>query len=272
MAIKAVESLRKGLEILEAFSYHGSSLSLRQITQTTGLPKATAYRLLQTLIAHNYIHYFQNSHTYRLGPRVMSLGFSVLSGLEIGNVAQPYLEDLSQRIEQNVNLGILDGSEVVYIIRIKRHKILGINLSVGSRLSAYNSAIGQAILAYVDSERLESILKELSRNPERSVQIGPRGELVRKKLDQVRENGYAFCDGEYVAGLRSIGVPIFKGQGEVEAAINIPVFSQFCGREKLINRYLPLLQDVGKTISSLRGWDPSTEEKTDFVECLANQL
>jgi IclR family pca regulon transcriptional regulator len=202
----------------------------------------------------------------------MSLGFSVLSGLEIGNVAQPYLEDLSQRIEQNVNLGILDGSEVVYIIRIKRHKILGINLSVGSRLSAYNSAIGQAILAYVDSERLESILKELSRNPERSVQIGPRGELVRKKLDQVRENGYAFCDGEYVAGLRSIGVPIFKGQGEVEAAINIPVFSQFCGREKLINRYLPLLQDVGKTISSLRGWDPSTEEKTDFVECLANQL
>ncbi len=272
MAIKAVESLRKGLEILEAFSYHGSSLSLREITQTTDLPKATAYRLLQTLIAQHYIHYFQDSRTYRLGPRVMSLGFSVLLDLDVGNVAQPYLEDLSQKIEQNVNLGVLDGSEVVYIIRIKRREILGIDFSLGSRLSAYNSAIGQAILAYIDPKRVESIVKELSQNPESSVQIGPDGELLKKKLDQVCENGYALSDGEYVAGLRSIGVPIFKGEGEVEAAINIPVFSQFCSREELISDYLPLLQDVAKTISSLRGWDSTTEGKGDFVGSLANQF
>lgn len=170
-----------------------------------------------------------------------------------------------------MNLGILEGSEVVYIIRIKRHKILGINLYVGSRSSAYNSAICQA-LAYIDSERLESILKELSQNPESSLQIGPQGASVKKKLDQVRENGYALCDGEYVAGLRSIGVPIFKGQGEVEGVINIPVFSQFCSSEKLINNYLPLLQDVAKTISSLRGWHSSTEGTGDSVGGLVNQF
>ncbi len=260
MAIKAVESLRKGLGILEAFSAPRSTLSLQEISQMTSLPKATAYRFLQTLIALQYIHYFPESRSYRLGPKVMSLGFSTLSGLDIGNVAQPYLEDLSRKIDQNVNLGVLDGSEVVYIIRIKRHMILGIDLSVGSRLSAHNTAIGQAILAFSDSPIAERIGTELSRKSN-SGEAGPRGELLRKRLDLVRARGYALSDGDYVSGLRSIGVPTFKGQGEVEAAINVPVFSQFCSRGKLIKDYLPLVQDVAKTISLLRGLDSTTDRK-----------
>lgn len=253
MATKTVESMRKGLEILEAFSSHGSILRLQEITKITGLPKATAYRFLQTLISLNYIHYFPNSRTYRLGPKVMSLGLSVLLGMDIGDVTQPYLEELSQKIDQNVNLGILDGTEVVYIIRIKRQRILGIDLSVGSRLSAYNTSIGQAILAFSNSTLVEGMVKELSQNPEISKQIGPDGELLKKKLDIVRKNGFALNNEKYVTGLKSIGVPIFKGQDEVEAAINVPVFSQFCSKEKLINDYLPLAQDVADTISQLRG-------------------
>lgn len=256
MAVKKVESLRKGLEVLEAFSSRGAGLTLQELTEITELPKPTAYRFLQTLLSLNYIHYFPNSRQYRLGPKVMSLGFSLLSSLDIGDVAQPYLEELSQQIEQNVNLGILDGLEVVYVIRIKRRKILGIDLSVGSRLSAHNTAIGQAILAFSDSRQVEHVIAEICRSPETSKSIGPDGALLRKKLATVRQNGFSVSDDEYIPGLRSIGIPIFKGKDEAEAAINVPVFSQFCTQEKLMNEYLPLARNIAKTISQLRGHDP----------------
>lgn len=253
MAIKTVESLRKGLEILEAFASHGPQMTLPEITKISGMPKASAYRFLQTLITLDYIHYFPNSRTYRLGPKVMSLGFSVLGAEEIGTVSQPYLEELSEKIDENVNLGILDGSDVVYIIRIKRRRILGIDLSIGSRLSAYNTAIGQAILAFTDPQKQDSIIQKLVQNRELHDEIGSAGEKLKDTLGQIKSQGYSLADDEYITGLRSIGVPIFKGNGTVEAAINVPVFSQFCTRKKLVTEYLPLVMEIADTISRLRG-------------------
>ena len=257
MPVKTVESLKKGLDILQAFTSEKPYLKLQEITKATGLPKATAYRLLKTLIEHDYVHYFSDSATFHLGPKVMSLGFSSLSALDLTEVAQPYLEDLSKRIDQNVNLGILDGIDIVYVIRIKKRRIIGINLQVGSRLPAHNTAIGQALLAFLSPAGLESFNKKLSENRERAEQIGANGQILLKKLTQVREQGYALSDGEFAIELRSISVPVFKNKGEVEAAINVPVHSQLCSRETLVNDYLPSLMEVAKTLSQLRGYQPA---------------
>ena len=261
MSAKMVESLKKGLEILGMFSNSGPSLKLAEITRKTGLPKSTAYRLLQTLISLDYVHYFPDSTTYRLGPKVMSLGFSTLSSLDLTEAAQPYLEDLSQRIQQNVNLGILDGCFVVYIIRIKSRRILNIDLRVGSRLSTYNTAIGWALLAYTGQDKLQSIIDVISQTPEVTSQIGPDGNLLKQKLALVREHGYALADDEFVSGLRSIAAPIFDEKGMVEGAINLPVFSQLCSNEELISKYLPLLLQTAQTVSQLRGYSPRKKVK-----------
>lgn len=254
MTIKTVESLKKGLELLEAFSAHSSDLlSLQEITEISGMPKATAYRFIQTLVSLDYLHYFPNSRAYRLGPKVMSLGFASLSAMDIGSVAQPYLEELSRRIDQNVNLGVLDGNEVVYIIRIKRRRILGIDLSVGSRLNAYNTAIGRMILAFEDVETVDAIIHTLCLNPEVEKEIGPDGTRLRETLTRIRECGYSLIDDEYITGLRSVAVPIFAGNGKIEASVNVPVFSQFCSTEKLLTEYLPQVREVADTISRLRG-------------------
>lgn len=254
MAVKEVQSLIKGLKVLEAFSSTSPSLRLPEIARKAGLPKATAYRLLQTLISQDYVHYFPSSQTFELGTKVMSLGYSALSSFDIVQVAQPYLEELCGRINQNVNLGVLDQTEIVYLIRIKARKILGIDLSVGSRLSVDNSAIGRAVLAYLDQQRVQSIIDELSRDPEVAHRIGPDGEILKHKLAVVKERGFAFTEDEFVAGLRSISAPVFNAKGEVEAAINIPVFGPICSREELLNDYLPLLMDLARTISKLRGY------------------
>ena len=259
MSVKAVESLIKGLRVLEAVALHPQGQSLPEITRDTGFPKATAYRLLQTLVTSNYLHYFEESAKYRLGPKVMSLGMSSLASQDLASLANPYLKELSRRIGQNVNLGILDDMEVVYIIRIKVRRILGIDLVVGSRLPAYNSAIGWALLAFSSPERLREVMAAIDANPEAAQQAGPQGANLAQRLERVRRDGFALGEDEYIAGLRSVAVPVFNQSGYAEAAINVPVFSQLCSKQELLGDHLPLVLETAQTISQLRGFTPGKQ-------------
>jgi IclR family pca regulon transcriptional regulator len=254
MAVKAVESLRRGLHILEAFSAARPQQKLSEITRKTGLPKPTVYRLLQTLVGLDFVKYDPEETTYRLGPKVMSLGFAVLSGLDVREAAQPYLEQLSRELDQNVNLGVLDGGEVIYVTRIKRRRILNIDLHVGSRLGLHNTSIGRAILAWLDEPDRERIIAELLADPAKEAVIGPGAERLRAMLARVRAQGYAICDEEFAVGLRAAGAPVFNARGEVEAAINVAVFSPMCSRADLESRITPRLLDVAAQVSRIRGY------------------
>jgi IclR family transcriptional regulator, pca regulon regulatory protein len=254
MRVKRVESLIKGLETLHVFSNNPGGLKLPEVTRLTGLPKATAYRFLQTLVDQDYLHYFPEPGLFRLGPKVMSLGFATLRGFEIAELSQPYLEGLSKRINQNVNLGVLDGAEAVYLVRIKVRTIFNINLAVGSRVKAYNSAIGKALLAYLDEDRLHTVIDEIGRDPDAARTIGRRGKALKEHLRVVRDRGYALSDNEVVPGLASIAVPVFNAEGQVEEAINVPVFTQLCSVKELIETVLPLLRETAMIISRLRGY------------------
>jgi IclR family pca regulon transcriptional regulator len=256
VAVKPIESLLNGLEVLQVFTGDPPGLKLPDVTRKTCMPRATVYRILRTLVSQDYLHYFPDAGVYRLGPKVMSLGYAALSGLDLAATADPYLRELSKRLDQNVNLGVLQGHEVVYIVRIKVRRILGIDLTVGSRLAAYNSAIGKALLAYLDSDHMEEAIARIAQEPQALNRIGAGGEFLRRQLDQVRQQGYALSDGETVSGLISIAVPVHDQSGEVEAAINLPVFSQFCSQQKLVEDLLPQLLKTARTISRLRGYRP----------------
>jgi IclR family transcriptional regulator, pca regulon regulatory protein len=254
MSVKLVESLIRGLETLQVFCGDQNGLRLTEVVKLTGLPKATTYRFLQTLVDQNYLHYFPNSGVFRLGPRAISLGFAALNDFEIADLARPYLEEISKRINQNVNLGILDGVDVVYLVRIKVRSILGINLTVGSRLSVYNSAIGKVLLSSLSQNRLQALLDEISLDPEILRKIGPGGKNFKKQLALIRNQGYAMTDGEVIRGLASVAVPIYGADGVAEAAVNVPVFTELCSLIELREIILPLLMETAKSISQLRGF------------------
>jgi IclR family pca regulon transcriptional regulator len=260
MAVKPIESLLKGLEVLQTFTGSPTGLKLPEVTRETGLPRATVYRILQTLVSQDYLHYFPSEGAYRLGPKVMSLGYAALSGLDLAETAEPYLREFSERLKQNVNLGILEGHEVVYLVRIKVRRILGIDLAVGSRLSAHNSAMGKVLLASLPAKRLGQVIALISQDPAARERIGADGENLKRQLAGIREQGYALSDGETVSGLASVAVPVRDGSGEVEAAINLPVFKQFCSRETLVRDLLPQLQKTALILSRLRGYHPGPEQ------------
>jgi len=245
-----VNSLKKGLNILETFTPENPKLKLQELTLRMGLPKTTVFRLLHTLTALNYVRFDTKTREYFLGPKVMSLGYTTLASLDLREIAQPYLEELSQLSGQNVNLGILDGTEVVYIERITKKHLISSDRTVGSRVSVYETAIGRAILAHLNREKFEEIWSELLADPGALKHFGKRPEQFLAMLEEVRQNGYSVSNEEFIAGIRGIAAPILSATGTVEAAINMPVFTKTVSQKQLIKRYAPMLIDTANRISA----------------------
>ena len=253
-SVSLTNSLQRGLQVLEAFTPSSPRMRLQEVVNKTGLPKVTVLRFLRTLTALKYTSYNSETKVYSLSPRVMSLGYTALSGMDVREAAQPFLEELSEATGQNVNLGVLDGIQVVYVERIKKKQILNIDLHVGSRLNAYNSSIGQVILAYMDRTELDRIVRELLQDHEIAAVAGPKGETLYGNMREVRMKGYALNDESYLGGVRAVGAPVFNHRGVVDAGINIPVFAHMVSRKELLEKYLPPLLEAAERVSAVRGF------------------
>lgn len=245
-----VHSLKKGLKILETFTPENPKLKLQELTLSTGLPKTTVFRFLHTLTALNYVRFDNKTREYFLGPKVMSLGYATLAGIDLREIARPYLEELSQSSGQNVNIGILDGTEVVYIERIIKRHLIRTDRTVGSRVNIYETAIGRAILANLDGDKFEKIWRELLSDPVARKHIGKNSERFLNLLEGVRRNGYSVSDEDFIPGIRAIAAPIFSAKGNAEAAINMPVFTKTVSQRQLTKRYAPMLVDTATRISA----------------------
>jgi IclR family transcriptional regulator, pca regulon regulatory protein len=250
-----IRSLVKGLRILEALASSHFMLSFQELTSKTRIPKATVFRFLQTLLSQNYVSFDPKSRKYFVGPRAMSLGSAALAGLDLKEVALPYLNQLSSASDQNLNLAILDRTEILYIECVQKWDLLKMNVSPGSRLNAYQTSSGRCILAFLKPEKFEAVRDRLLKNREALKWVGPKAGNLARILEEVRKHGYAVNDEELTKGIRAVAAPIFNGEGEVEAAINMPVFSHRVSRRELIRRFLPMLRETADNISAARGFE-----------------
>ena len=257
--VKLTNSLEKGIRVLETFTPANPKLRLQQIVDKTGMPKATVFRFVRTFMKIGYISHDPETKTYTPTPRLLSLGFTALSSIELRDVALPYIEELSRTTGQNVNLGVMNGHEVVYIERVKRRQILSIELYVGSRVNMYRTSIGRAILAFLSPDALQAAVAAMLQDQEAVKWVGDQGERLLEELREVRKKGYALTDGDFVPGVRTIAAPIFNLNGDVEGAINMPVFALIVSREEQLNRHLPLLLETAEKLSVARGYNARRE-------------
>ena len=241
-----VTALASGLDVLQAFDQNNPRMTLSEVAAKTGMNRAKARRFLLTLHALDYLKK-QHRH-FELTPKVLHLGHAFLSVNRYGTMIQPYLEDITRQINESTSLGILDGDEVVYIARsAAEHRLMTIQLSVGTRLPAAYTSMGRVLLAQLPAAELDSFLKQvrLEAHTERSI-LTP-GEL-RRTIEEVREQGYAIVDQELDSGLRSVAVPVFDQQGFLLGAINISTNAARVDMETLRERFLPLLQEKASLI------------------------
>jgi IclR family pca regulon transcriptional regulator len=246
------QSLERGLAILSAFSDR-STIGVSELSRELGLSRSTTHRYIATLTSLGYLQQDLETKRYRLGPRVVDLGFAAINSMDIREISVPHLQRLSDSTGFTVNMAILDGAHVVYIERCRTSRSgqreIDLNLHVGSRLPAYCTAMGKALLAFVSEERLDEILEEtefVARGPNTITDSA----VFRVELERIREADVAVNNEELAYGLRSIAAPIRSRSGEVVAALNLAVHRSMVSMDDLIDRYGPPVKRTAAAISA----------------------
>ena len=207
---ESLQTLERGLLVLETFSRERPALTLSDVARLTGLTRASARRILLTLDRLGYVR--SQERLFSLAPRVLNLGWAYMSSLGIAELAQPLIRELAVELEEAVSIAILDWPDVVYLARVyPPRRVYASTLSVGSRLPAHATAVGRVLLAALPDTTLnEYLATPLARYNERTV-CDP-GEL-RALIETVRRRGWAISDQEVEVGIRSVAAPIRDATG-----------------------------------------------------------
>src|SRR6201997_3903143 len=181
-----VQSFARGLAVLRSFGADAPAQTLSGAAERSGLTRAGARRILLTLQQLGYVE--TEGRLFRLTPRVMELGFAYLSSQPVWHLAQPVMEELVQDIHESCSAAVLDGDDIVYVLRVPANKIMAISLGVGSRLPAYCTAMGRVLLAALPApERRERVERmSLARRTGRPVTDATQ---LLEILEQVRREG-----------------------------------------------------------------------------------
>jgi IclR family transcriptional regulator, pca regulon regulatory protein len=241
-----VLSLARGLSVIEAFQECPEGATVGDLAVRTGLSRASVRRLLITLELLGYASH--NGPIYRLGSRVLRLGFSFLSSNSLLALAGPILEEVSVALQESSSLSTLDGDEIVYLARSAARRVMSVGLSVGSRLPAWCTSMGRVMLAAVSTDELAAYMDRVELKPLTSKSITDRSALAAE-LDRVREQGYALVDEELEIGLRSIAVPVRTHSGKVVAAMNTGVHAARVQPLEMLERFLPVLREAVQRLS-----------------------
>lgn len=251
------QSLERGLAILSSFASARPLLGVSDLSREVGLSRSTTHRYVATLAALGYLQQDAETRKYRLGPRVLDLGFSAINSMELRHISAPHLQELSDATGHTVNMAVLDGADIVYIERCQSSRAgrreVDLNLHVGSRLPAYCTSMGKVLLAFLPSNELEAVLGAVRLARRGPNTITAKSELM-KELERVRSRGLAVNNEELAYGLRSIAAPVRSQTGDVVAAINIAVHRSLVSLSDLIENLGATLRQTADEISARIGF------------------
>jgi IclR family transcriptional regulator, pca regulon regulatory protein len=250
-------SLERGLAILSAFRSNQPLLGVSELAHEIGLNRSTTHRYISTLATLGYLQQDAATRKYRLGPRVLDLGFSAINSMELRQISVPHLQQLSDETGHTVNMAVLDRADIVYIERCRSarqgQREIDLNLHVGSRLPAYCTSMGKVLLAFLPADEQQDVLDQVQ-----FAQRGPNTLVERAallaELERVRTAGLAVNNEELAYGLRSIAAPVRSQSGEALAAINIAVHRSMVSLEDLVARLAPPLKRTAFEISQRIGY------------------
>lgn len=240
-----VQSLGRGLTVLQAFNAEQPEMTLADMSRATGLTRATSRRLLHTLVALGFV--CTDGRTFELTPRVLDLGFAYVSSLQLPDIAQPFMEALSDRVHESVSASVLDGSQIVYVARVNTQRIMGISLAIGSRLPAAWTSMGRVLLAGLTDPQLDEFLDGLVITSLTANSITDIDEL-RSAVHAVRSQGYALIDQELEEGIRSVAAPLRDRRGRTLAAVNVGTHAARVTLKELRGVILPDLLGTARSI------------------------
>ena len=247
-----VEALAKGLRVLSVFSERRPTWRITDIAAEVSLPLPTAYRIVMTLTSEGYLEHLPSGE-YRPGVRVLTLGTAALRSLDLVELATPRLQELAEASGETVNLAVLTGDQVLYLVRLRNSDLVTANIRVGSRLPAVHTSIGKLLLAFLDSAELERVVTADSFTGNAGPNAKRSLDELRPELATIRAQGWAMQDEELAYGLRSVAAPVRGESGAVIAGANLALPSRDWPVQRVARELRPMVLDTCREISRLLG-------------------
>ena len=217
-----VRSVSRALGLLRAMAApRRSEWSLDELSRVTGLPKATAHRLLNTLVDCGFVEHAKAPGCYRLGLETAVIGSACLQHRRPGDGVRRILEDVSFRVQETVGIGRLSGTDAVSIARVTPGGVGEAEVPTGTILPAHVSAGGKALLAGLGREQALELYGAQAVLPRFTPQTITSFDRLLDHLDRIREQGYAIEDEEYVAGVRCVSVAVPSDSGPPRYSLGI---------------------------------------------------
>ena len=233
-----VESLDRGLRLLQAFGERSSPMTLSEIAGLAGLPRATARRILFTLQHSGYVT--SDGKLFAPTPHVLTLAGAYLRSNQIVAVLQPVLDEIAVAAQEISSLAVLDGDDVVFIARGSPTRMFSGGVDIGYRLPSFCTAVGRVMLGRLNDGELKARLAAMKREALTPQTLtDPKRLLAAVIADRAR--GYSLVDREAEPHFRSIAVPVKRYDGTIAAAINIGAHVDRISTEEMTKRFLPLL-------------------------------
>lgn len=248
--------VQRAARLLRYIANGGSVTNMREAVAKLGISRSTMLRLLHTLEAERFIERVQETGEFQIGVGLISMVGPNAFGQDLVQVALPTVAWLAEQTGLSAHLGVLDGTDAVYLARRVPNVPLASNIRVGSRISSHATTLGRAILAFMDPKLVRAMFADRLLNQHTDRTPGTFAALQAKLAEELAD-GYSSSDGIYSEGVSSIAAPIFDENGDVIASINVTgpteLFSVSPGRRASI---VSLVLQAANTISIKLGYRP----------------
>ena len=244
-----VHSVAKVFAVLRAFDAGLPELTVTEVAGRAGLDRGTAFRLVHTLCQLGYLAPVPRGRRYRLTLKCLELGYTPLARADLKVLARPLLAEMVPECADAASLGMLDGTDVVYVERAQMEQSqMNLDRRPGSRTGAYGAALGHAILACLPVEtQRELVLRSNRVRLSEKTLVEPEAILAR--LAEVRARGYAVSDGEIAYGLRTVAAAVLDTDGSPVAGISLTVHADRMPMEQFAARAVPEVRRIAQDLT-----------------------
>ncbi len=246
MSESAPGTLGKTLSVLEDISRIGRPVRFNELLAQSTHPKATLYRLLQTLTDQGMLQYDPETRHYRLGARLVRLAHAAWQQASLAPIAREHIDLLSANIEETVHLAQLESGQVLYVDKRNARSPIMMNSKVGRISPAYCTGVGKAMLAFLDDASLKAALKEQSFHGYTPNTLTTPRDLLAV-LEQVRQTGQAYDREEHEPQIICVAVPILSPKGRVLGGLSVTSNTMRHSLDDL-GRFVPEIQYAAKKI------------------------
>ncbi|MEJ1975061.1 MAG: IclR family transcriptional regulator [Acetobacteraceae bacterium] len=252
----SVPGLQRGLRVLEMIAAARRPMTVSEVSEQLTLTRSSTFRLLYTLRDMGFLEAVPNSKAFRLGARVLNIGFAYLASMDIIELARPELERLRDRTNVTAHLAIRDGQELLYLSCVQTRSGFLSTFNVGARLPAYAVPMGWLLLAGMAQTEVATLLNDvgfdaLTRHTPRNLSA------LMARIAQAAATGYVVSRGIVEPGGSSLSAAVFDQGGRTVAAIDIAGPDSAFDCTDLTTRYLAEVMDAAARISARLGHRPT---------------